>query len=517
MTRRRAERPLAVSLDVGSSSVRAGLYDRLGREVAGCWAQLPYQMQLTDDGGVSVDAELLLDIVDELLDGLVASSGDVLGDARVGGISCFLHSLVGLDPGGRLVTPMLGWLDARSAPSARVLRDRLDPQQVHERTGCAIHPSYWPAKIHHLEGAGTTSVRWVGLPDLLAQRLTGVPATTLSHASATGLLDRTRDDWDDALLQLLGLEPRMLPEVVADDVPLGRLPERGRARWPALAQVEWYPPWGDALCDNVGAGCTSREEAVVMVGTSAAMRVLIPERAPRVPFGLFAFRVDPRHDLIGGQLNEGGAAVRALSRLLARSPRELEEAAAGYEPDDHGLTVLPFVAGERAIGYHDAASGTITGLSLRTHPAALHRAVLEAIAYRFAAVDDLLATVLPARPRLRASGAALTASPLWLQVLADVLGRDIAIGQAGEASARGAALLALNGAAALDMGERRARPSLRVVHADPDRHSRYGEGRRRQEALYSAMFGSGGGPADGAGQAAAGSVSSARSRTDHAT
>jgi Glycerol kinase len=192
---------------------------------------------------------------------------------------------------------------------------------------------------------------------------------------------------------------------------------------------------------------------------------------------------------VGGQLSEGGGLLAWASRLLRRSAASLERAAAVMVPDDHGLTVLPYVFSERGLGYHDRARGVLSGLTPGTDAAAIYRAILESIAYGFAALDDRLSDVLHGAPAIVASGGALAHSPLLAQVLADSLGREISVTRSVEASRRGAALLALRGYGLLDDLNVTPGPPTHTVRCDPDRSARYQAARTRQHALYETILG----------------------------
>ena len=154
------------------------------------------------------------------------------------------------------------------------------------------------------------------------------------------------------------------------------------------------------------------------------------------------------------------------------------------EPDGHGLTVLPFLAGERAPGWAGHARATIHGLTLATTPLHILRAGLEAVAYRIALVFDLLRPVLPADPQVIASGGALLRSPAWLEIMTDVLGRPVSVSHVQEASARGSALLALEALGAL-AGLDDAPDFVSVArYPDAGKHARYRPAIERQQALY---------------------------------
>jgi gluconokinase len=166
----------------------------------------------------------------------------------------------------------------------------------------------------------------------------------------------------------------------------------------------------------------------------------------------------------------------------------LQQQLAALEPDAHGLTILPFWSGERSTGWHAEARGGIFGLRQQTTNIEILRAALEAIAYRFALIAHALDAIAPGASVI-ATGNALRSSPVWLQIIADVLGRPVMLGSASEASMRGAALLALE--AVGKIGNLEAVPVAvdAVFEPDMQRHARYREGLARQQDLYERLFG----------------------------
>jgi len=482
-----ADRPLVLALDVGSSSVKGALHDRLGRTVRGSAVQVPYAWNSGSDGSVRIPHDTLIEVVGRALDELHASVGPLADDVVAGGIACFIHSIVGLDDAGRPVTPVLSWADTTSAGEASTLRKGVDAAAIHATTGAPIHAGYWPARVLRLRHEQPGIRRWAGLPELLVESLTGRVAVSRSMASGTGLLDRARGVWAEGLLDELRIEPAQLPPLAGDDEPIGRLSGAAAERWPRFAEFGWFAAWGDGGCGNVGLGATGKGKAALMIGTSGALRAVVPEVAPAIPMGLFAQRLGPGA-VVGGQLSEGGGTLSWASTILRRSRAGLERAAAALEPDGHGLTVLPYTFGERGLGYHDHAHGAVVGLNPGTDAVAIYRAMLESIACSFAAVDDQLAGVLGGPPEIVASGGALAYSPLLTQVLADSLGRDISVAPAVESSRRGAALLALQRSGHLtDLGDVRA-PAPRTIHADPHLTDRYRAARARRNALYGSVM-----------------------------
>jgi gluconokinase len=235
------------------------------------------------------------------------------------------------------------------------------------------------------------------------------------------------------------------------------------------------------------------------------MRLVLPAppgAAWTVPPGLWAYRLDRANAVLGGALSNGGNLLAWLRQLLALAPDDAAfAAAAALPPDAHGLTILPFVAGERSPTWHDEANGIIAGLTLATRPEDVLRGAMEAVAYRFARIYDALRPLAAEPHQIVANGAAILNSPSWLQIVADALGHPIvALPPSDEASARGAALMAAVAVGLLPDLAAAPDPAAGCPVYAPDlaRAERYRAGRQRQERLETRLFGDDAGPADGA-------------------
>ncbi|MHB8618802.1 MAG: gluconokinase [Chloroflexota bacterium] len=473
-----------MSLDVGSSSVRALLFDRAGQRVQALEAQTTYQATTSPDGRVDVDPDELFDLTTGCLDSLLKDSAG----APISAVAAdtFWHSLMGTDASGRPTTRLISWADTRPAAAARQLRRRLPEQEVHARTGCRLHASYWPAKLTWLAGAEPDAYQatrhWMSFGEYFLWRLSGQALCSLSMASATGLFDQHKREWDQPLLAELAIEPQYLSPLVDLDHQVSV------RRWPALRSAPWLPAVGDGACSNVGSGCVDGRRVAVNVGTSGAMRLLWEAGDVDIPFPLWCYHADRRRFVMGGALSEGGNLWAWLQHVLRLPSSETEEALlADMEPDGHGLTVLPFIAGERSPGWLADARATFSGMSLSTRPLDLVRACLESIAYRFAIIFQQMRPLLEPSVEVVASGSAILRSPAWLQILADVLNRPVLASAQLEATSRGTALLALEALGLLPNLATAQVASGQVYQPDAGRHGRYQAAMDRQRQLYAAI------------------------------
>lgn len=480
-----------LALDLGSGSLRAIVYDRLGREVAGTEGRMPTEWRRTADGGVEADADGIVASACAVVDRALSGAGESAAEIRAVGISTFWHSVLGMDAAGRAATPLYSWADGRSRAAVLALRERLDEEAVRRRTGCVFHTSYLPARLLWLRTTRPDLFRsvhtWLGIGEYLTTRLFGRAVCSVSMASGTGLLDVRRCQWDAGVLEALALTPGRLSALVDLDAPFRGLRGEYAARWPALAGIPWLPAAGDGALSNIGTGCVDRRRAALSLGTSGALRVMWSGDVPEVPRALWVYRAERRRVLTGGAITNGGAVYQWLRETLALDgAAELDAALRARAPDAHRLVMLPFLSVERSPSWPVASRGAVVGLTSATRPLDLVQAGLEAVAYRLALVWDALDAAAPGVREIVASGGAFAHLPVWLQIIADVFGRDIVRSSEDEGSSRGAALLALEALGAARIEEMPV-PRGPEVRADASRHAVYEDARARHARVERAL------------------------------
>jgi len=483
--------PLIVALDIGTSSTRALLYDAHGSLVQGREVKIPYEQHLTPDGGVECEADVLLKSTLRAVSRLMklCSATDCSRVVAVA-TSCFWHALVGVDAGGEAVTPIYSWADTRSRSEIPALQSRLPATDYHARTGAFIHSAFWPAKIswlrHTRPDLADRVKTWLSFPDFMAMRLAGDASTSISLASATGLMNEETADWDDTTLGALSIDRSNLPQIA----PPGHticLQDAGRLA--GMPDVPWYLAYGDGACSNIGAGGVSDRRIVINVSTSGAIRALCPKPAKPVAEGLFRYRMDERRWVIGGAMSNGGNVYAWLERTLRLPDSELlNRKLAASEPDGHGLTVLPFWAGERSPGWHADASATISGLNLSTTAANIAQASMESIAFTFRTQRADLLKAFPEATDLIVSGGAVEHSRYMTKLLANVMGAPVRVSLDPEPSGRGAALAVLEQLGILkDISASPDRLS-KPVHPEPDAVRLYDKAFDRFQVLYDKLI-----------------------------
>jgi len=349
----RAEREetVVLALDIGTSGVRAGLFDGRGDPIEG--SQVSLANEAAELGaGTDTDAEDLIEVVGRAIDIAVARAESFVSHIDYVAPACFWHSLVGVDDKGRAVTPLLGWADTRAARAVGQLQSKFNETETHQRTGARFHPSYWPAKLVWLQQERgelfARAHRWLSFSDLLFQRLFGDATTSVSMASATGLLDQRTLEWDRKVIDGIDVSIDSLPPIAQPGKTSQSLSEDYALRWPLLDGAAWFPAIGDGAANNIGSGCAAPDRVTLMIGTSGAMRILFSGSPPvTVPRELFCYRADRDRVVVGGALSDGGGLYRWMRNSLALNSEsdELELQLGEIAPDSHGSTVLPFWSG----------------------------------------------------------------------------------------------------------------------------------------------------------------------------
>ncbi|PZU42942.1 MAG: xylulose kinase [Arsenicicoccus sp.] len=368
-----------------------------------------------------------------------ASSGDLLDGVQALAVGGQQHGMVLLDEADEVVRPALLWNDTRSAQAATDLVSELGGAQAWaDRVGVVplaaitVSKLRWSAEHEpeQVERAATCVLPHDWLTGQIARRLGGGAqgwVTDRGDASGTGYFDAATGDYDRELLRLAVGRDLELPTV------LGPHDEAGRTG----SGMVLGPGTGDNAAAALGLGL-SAGDVVMSLGTSGTA---------------FARHGSPSHDASGEVASYADAtgaflplvctlnAARVLTagaQVLGTDLAGLEELALQAEPGAGGLTLLPYLDGERTPNLPDA-TGTLSGLTRdNLTPANLARAMVEGMILGVGAGVDSLRREGVEVERVHLIGGAV-ASRAVREIAADLLGVPVVIPAAGEYVALGAA------------------------------------------------------------------------------
>jgi len=446
---------LILAVDIGTSATKAVLFDPDVNQVA--IARKHYPIHTPHKGWSEQEPEVILTAVLEAIREIT----DCLPErTRILGISfsAQLCSVLAVDMDGKALTNSLIWSDTRSAGIAESISQRSVARVISQRTGCPIDAIYPLSKILWLKENVELpeSASFVSIKEYVIFRLTGQWVVDWSIASATGLCDIAKHEWNDTALSLLGLTAANLSELVS--------PRSFFAKWDKdMTDLMGLPPdvplvigGGDGPLASIGVGAFDSSSLAINLGTSAAARVIISRPEVDPEGRLWTYVVDEDLWVIGGVVSSGGIVYDWLLKNLFSGTEEAkydvltrhvheyaDRLAAAVPPGSANLIFIPYLAGELSPDWRPHTRGSFFGLDLVHNRGHLVRAVLEGITRSIYRVSESVQSLLNTQfNEIRVTGG-LTSSSTWLQIAADMLGIPILVPESVEGSARGAAMLAM--------------------------------------------------------------------------
>ena len=447
-----------LGIDVGTSGLKAVLLDSAGALVDE--AGIPYGTATPSPGWAEQDPNDWWEALRLALRTLWERGADSRTVAAIG-LTGQMHSLVLTGRDGTSRCPSILWSDGRTSAECQAITRLVGEDRLTSLTGNRALAGFTAPKIlwvrrHWPEAlAGATHMF---LPkDAVRFRMSGVAATDMSDASGTLLFDTGRRSWSLELARELGVDSALLPPCFEGTDIVARVSAEAGAVLGLVPGTPIVAGGGDNAAAAVGLGAVDPGVLTISIGTSGV--VLAPlERYPGRPDGtvqVHCHALPDRWMAMAVTLSAGGS-LRWLRDTLApldaghaltyeRLTSLAESAPAGSD----GLIFLPYLTGERAPILDPAARGAFFGLHAGHGIGHMVRAILEGVAFSQRQCLEQMRKAGATARVLRGAGGGL-ASPLWRQIVADVLGVDLQLADPGLGAASGAAVLAGLGVGLLD-------------------------------------------------------------------
>lgn len=444
-----------LGLDIGTTSVKAVLFGPQGKLKAIHHVEYPLYQPEPDRAEQDPD---------EILQALIEAVRHVLLKSRITpeqikaiGFSTAMHSLIAMDEDGRPLTKAIIWTDNRSARQAEWLKEH-GGHDIYRRTGTPIHPMSPLCKLLWMKEEApelyTQAAKFIGIKEYVLYRLFGTYVIDYSLASATGLFELKRMDWDPEVLKLLEIDASKLPQLVPVTHVLNGMDEQLCSHMGLISDIPFVVGASDGVLASLGVGAVGPGEMAVTIGTSGAVRMFADKPLTDEKERTFCYAFTEQQWIIGGPSNNGGIMLRWLrdqfgspevevAKRLGTDPYDLLiEYAEKVPAGANGLMFLPFLTGERAPYWNPNARGLFFGISLQHKREHFIRAVLEGVIFSIFSIGVALRDLTGPATQIIASGG-FARSAVWRQILADVMGKDLLVPEVEEASALGAAAVAL--------------------------------------------------------------------------
>lgn len=370
------------------------------------------------------------------------------------GLSGQMHGMVPLDAAGNVIRPAILWNDQRTGKAVEAIEAIIPRQELIQRTGNPAITGFQLPKLVWLrseEPDAYAQVQHILLPkDYLGFVLTGSAVTEPSDASGTGCLNLATRQWDTEILKVLDFDPAWFPRVVESTAIAGHLKPDIAAQIGLPAGLPVIAGGGDNAAAAIGLGisATNLNRGSLSIGTSGVIFAPCDRPVPDPQGRVHLFcHADGGYHLLGVTLAAGGSLRWHRDTVAPNSSyADLMTWAASSPPGARGVLFLPHLAGERSPHIDPDTRGAWVNLSLAHTPADLTRAVLEGVAFSLREALEVIHTLTPLHQLLATGGGAR--SPVWLQILADILEVELIAPQAEEGAAYGAAILAMVGVGA---------------------------------------------------------------------
>lgn len=433
-----------IGLDIGTSSAKALAINFNGKLIARY--QKKYPVESPKPGFAEQDPELIFQAIIECLNQVThVELGELTGVC----ISCAMHSLIGVDKMGRPLTKIITWADNRSALQAQTLKKWPIGRSIYQHTGTPIHAMSPLSKIKWLgeeqPGVFQKVAKFVGIKEYLLFRLFGCWVSDYSIASATGLFDIHKLQWFGPALDYLDLSKDKLPSLVPTNFML-----RGLSKsWTDILGIEEQTPFiigaSDGCLANLGVLALEPDTLALTIGTSAAARFTNLEPLNDEKGRLFNYVLEEGQYVIGGASNNGGIVWEWITKQYFQDQpmeaifQELQAKTSSTE----GLLYLPWLLGERAPIWDATATSAFLGVKRQHTKEHFTRAVLEGIIYNIYQICAIIEQCSIQKIETIIANGGFVRSSFWVQMVADIFGKQVSVYQIEDSSALGAVMMGM--------------------------------------------------------------------------
>ncbi|RBW69300.1 gluconokinase [Bacillus taeanensis] len=454
-----------IGLDIGTTSAKVVLFNYLGNAISE--HEIEYPLSHPSPGWVEQNPDEIERAAVKAIHTVVQQSQIETEEIAAVGISAAMHSLICLDKNNNPLSPSITWADCRSVEQTEQLQQGKGIE-IYLKTGTPIHPMSPLSKLiwmkeNHYEPY-LKAKKFVSIKEYLLLKWFGICGADYGIASASGLLNMHTLDWDEEALELAGISREQLFQPVPPTETYQELRGEIAQQMGIRNDLPFVIGSSDGPLANLGIGAISDGDIAITIGTSGAIRQMVstPQTDHHQETFCYAFTNDMY--VIGGPTNNGGIVLRWLKETLGelemvkalednQDPYELLTALAKkVKPGSEGLLFLPFLNGERAPHWNANAKGSYIGLTQSHKKEHLLRAGLEGVIFNIYQIGETLERLSGTSNRLLASGG-FARSPLWLQILADIFGKEVYVPESHQSSAWGAAWTALYAVGEVDSFE----------------------------------------------------------------
>lgn len=430
-----------LGIDFGGGASKATLLGEDGAIVAThsveyptCYPQPGYAEQNPVDWFAAVQKNI---------NGVLTKSGVSPSDIVAICLDAATHTAVLLDEGFHILRPAIYWTDSRSVKQCALLQEQygelIEKQTLHKPDTIWTLPHLMWVRENEPEVWAKTK-RVLFAKDYVRYCLTGVYGTDIIEAQGSMLFDYNTMNWSPELCEIAGFPIENLPPLYRPMDIIGRITESAAAKTGLKAGTQVLCGTTDTIMEVFAAGSVSKDQMTVKLATAGRICVVTDKPYPHQHLINYSHVADGLW-YPGTATKSCAASYRWYRDTFGGDYRKLDEDAAGIPPGCEGLIYHPYLNGELTPYADPLLRGSFTGMRAGHTKAHFNRAVLEGVALSLLDCKIALEQIgMPHENSATIIGGGAE-SPLWRQIVADVLGLELRQNQTSDSSF-GSAMLA---------------------------------------------------------------------------
>ncbi|MBP6491998.1 MAG: xylulokinase [Clostridia bacterium] len=482
-----------IGIDLGTSSVKLLLMQNDGAVLSSISKEYP--VNYPKPGWSEQDPEdwlrQTLAGLAELLETEHADKGQIRGI----GIGGQMHGLVALDDKDQVIRPAILWNDGRTEAETQYLNQEIGEKKLAEYTGNIAFAGFTAPKLLWMkknEPKKFGAIKKIMLPkDYLVYQLTGAFTTDVSDASGMLLLDVKNRKWSKEMLEICGIQEEMLPEIKESYDVSGQLKSELAVSLGLTGTISVVAGAGDNAAAAIGTGTVENGSCNISIGTSGTVFIASDNFRLGENNAIHSFgHANGKYHLMGCMLSAASCLKWWLEDILKTTDYQGEQKEIkgnGNNP----IYFLPYLMGERSPHNDPNVRGAFLGLGMETTRTQMAEAVFEGVAFGLRDSFEIARTLGIEIQKTKLCGGGAK-SPIWQQILANVLDMEIELLETEEGPALGGAILAAVACGEYTSVEEAVKTIVKVTKTivpNPERVEAYEKKYQVYRKLYPAIKG----------------------------
>ncbi|GAC1379645.1 MAG: gluconokinase [Ginsengibacter sp.] len=462
---------LSVGIDIGTGSIKAVAINSKGEVLSSELLNYPLNRGIITEKDPIIIWNTFITLLKSFLEKINQKPSAIT-------LSSCMHSLILVDINNEPLTAMISWADNRSSEIASELRLSKIAKQLYQETGTPIHGMSPLCKIiwfkQNEPELFMKTAKFISIKEFIWYKLFKTYQIDYSVASATGLFNIRTLNWNPRSLQLAGITNAKLSEIVSTSY-LNSTAHTDLDDF--LKQQTFVIGSSDGCLANLGSNAIKNGDIALTIGTSGAVRVTSGSVTDDFKTMTFNYVLDETTFISGGPVNNGGNIVQWLIRTLLNKvhPSESDYSflfndIAKIAPGSEGLLFLPYLNGERAPVWDENATGSYFGITSNHTRAHFLRAAVEGICF---SLNQLIAQMDHCETDCLHVSGGFIKSPVWVQMLSDISGKQLLISDDVDSSALGACYMGLKTLRIIKNYNEIIRNTSKIITPDKTNHVIY--------------------------------------------